>query len=204
MMSTAFEIPLFPLRTVLFPGGVLPLRIFEPRYVDMVRRRMRDAGTFGVVLIRSGAEARLAADAHQPDVFEIGTEARIVDFNQADNGLLGIVARGERKIAIHRTYEQADHLMLGEVDYLPAEPDGAVQPEHESLVGVLRELAEHPMVAQLQQHAGAIDFAHASTVSMRLAELLPVEPEIKQALLQLQLPRERLSELRRIVSKFQG
>ena len=63
MAESTVEIPLFPLRTVLFPGGVLPLRIFEPRYVDMVGRCMREQSGFGVVLIRSGAEARLEAEA---------------------------------------------------------------------------------------------------------------------------------------------
>ena len=203
-MTQREEIPLFPLRTVLFPGGVLPLRIFEPRYVDMVRGCMRDETCFGVVLIRQGIEARLTPEAEQPEVFDVGTTARIVDFNQADNGLLGIIARGEQKFAIRRTFEQADHLMLGEVEYLPIEPPGELTAEHESLIGVLRELADHPMVKQLQAHTAATDFTQASSVSMRLAELLPVEPEIKQSLLQLQWPRERLSELLRIVKKFQG
>ena len=66
-MSNAVELPLFPLRSVLFPGGVLPLRIFEPRYVDMIGRCMREQKGFGIVLIRDGQEARLSVDADQPD-----------------------------------------------------------------------------------------------------------------------------------------
>ncbi len=194
------ELALFPLRTVLFPGGVLPLRIFEPRYVDMVGRCMREGKGFGVVLIRTGVEARRSPEDHQPDIFTIGTEAKIVDFNQADNGLLGIVAQGSRKFAVRSSFEQRDHLLVGDVEYLPDEPTGELLPEHESLVAVLRQLTEHPLVQKLQLQ---VDFEQARSVSLRLADLLPIEPEIKQSLLQLRWPRERLTELKRIVSKFQ-
>lgn len=194
------ELPLFPLRTVLFPGGVLPLRVFEPRYVDMVGRCMREGIGFGVVLIRTGVEARQSREDDQPDVFEVGTEARIVDFNQADNGLLGIVTHGFRKFSIKETYEQNDHLLMGKIEYLPEEPDGELLPEHESLVSVLRQLTEHPLVKKLELE---VDFEQAKSVSLRLADLLPIEPEIKQSLLQLRWPKERLTELKRIVGKFQ-
>ena len=200
MSQTFTEIPLFPLRTVLFPGGVLPLRVFEPRYVDMVSRCMREGIGFGVVLIRQGAEARLAPDASQPDLFNIGTEAVIVDFNQADNGLLGIVAEGRRKFTVHSTREQSDHLLVGEVEFLAEEAAGELLPEHETLVEVLKELTNHPLVQKLNVQ---VNFDEARSVSFRLAELLPIEPEIKQALLQLRWPKERLTELSRIVSKFQ-
>ena len=194
------ELPLFPLRTVLFPGGVLPLRVFEPRYIDMVGRCMREGIGFGVVLIRTGVEARQSREDDQPDVFEVGTEARIVDFNQADNGLLGIVTHGFRKFSIKETYEQNDHLLIGKSEYLPEEPEGELRPEHEPLVSVLRQLTEHPLVKKLELE---VDFEQAKSVSLRLADLLPIEPEIKQSLLQLRWPKERLTELKRIVGKFQ-
>ena len=194
------ELPLFPLRTVLFPGGVLPLRVFEPRYIDMVGRCMREGIGFGVVLIRTGVEARQSREDDQPDVFEVGTEARIVDFNQADNGLLGIVTHGFRKFSIKETYEQNDHLLMGKIEYLPEEPEGELRPEHEPLVSVLRQLTEHPLVKKLELE---VDFEQAKSVSLRLADLLPIEPEIKQSLLQLRWPKERLTKLKRIVGKFQ-
>ena len=194
------ELPLFPLRTVLFPGGVLPLRLFEPRYVDMVGYCTRENIGFGVVLIRTGVEARSSREDSQPDIFEVGTEARIVDFNQADNGLLGIVTHGSRKFAIKETREQSDHLMIGEVEFLPEEPEGELLLEHDALVAVLKQLTEHPLVQKLNLE---VDFAQARSVSLRLADLLPIEPEIKQSLLQLRWPRERLTELNRIVGKFQ-
>lgn len=201
MSNASVELPLFPLRTVLFPDGVLPLRIFEPRYVDMISRCMREQSGFGVVLIRQGAEARRDPSDDQPECFDVGTEAQVVDFNQADNGLLGIVARGGRKFRVLGTREQTDHLLIGEVQYLPEEMAGELLPEHEPLVSMLKELAEHPLVQKLDLQ---LDFEEARSVSLRLAELLPIEPEIKQALLQIRWPKERLTELARIVRKFQG
>ena len=200
MSDQTTEIPLFPLRSVLFPGGVLPLRIFEPRYVDMISRCMREQIGFGVVLIREGAEARLEAESSQPDIFHMGTEAQIVDFNQADNGLLGIVAEGRRKFIVQDVYEQSDHLMMGKISFLADEVPGELLPEHSPLIDVLRELTSHPLVEKLNLQ---VDFDEARSVSFRLAELLPIEPEIKQALLQLRWPKERLAELARIVRKFQ-
>ena len=200
-MSETVQIPLFPLRSVLFPQGVLPLRIFEPRYIDMIGRCMREESGFGIVLIRQGAEARLSPDVDQPSLFEVGTQARIVDFNQADNGLLGIVCHGDSKFRICSTDEQPDHLLIGEVEFLAEEPVGELLDEHEPLVSVLRELVQHPLIQQLGLQ---VEFDEARSVSLRLADLLPIEPEIKQALLQMRWPKERLTELQRIVTKFQG
>lgn len=195
------EIPLFPLHPVLFPGGKLPLQIFEPRYMDMVVRCMRDAAPFGVVLIRKGADARLALDASQPRIFDVGTEAHIVDFNQLSNGRLGIVVRGGRKFRIRSVREQPDHLLVGQVEYLPEEPLLGVGEEHRELVEILQELIKHPMIEKLGLD---IAFDDARSVGWRLAELLPIEPEIKQSLLKLQWPRERLQELTRLVDKLRG
>ncbi len=200
-MADTHEIPLFPLHPVLFPGGKLPLQIFEPRYMDMVVRCMRDGEAFGVVLIRKGNDARLTSDAQQPDVFDVGTEAHIVDFNQLSNGRLGIVVRGGRKFRIRSVREQPDHLLLGQVEFLPEEPALAVGDEHRELVDILQELVKHPMIEKLKLE---IEFGDARSVGWRLAELLPIEPEIKQSLLKLQWPRERLQELTRLVNKLRG
>jgi len=199
--TESVQMPLFPLGTVLFEDGRLPLQIFETRYLNMVGRCTRNDEPFGVVLIRRGSDARNAPDAEQPQIFQIGTAARIVDFNQLANGNLGITARGERKFRVLETREQDDHLLMGRVVYLPAEPELAVAPEYGALVDILRELLKHPTIQKLGVQ---VDFDDARSVGWRLAELLPIEPEIKQSLLQLQLPRERLQELTRIVNKLRG
>ena len=195
--------PIFPLRTVLVPGGILPLRIFEPRYVDMVRWCMREGAPFGVVLLRQGSEVNDPRDSAgaERELFKLGTEAQIIDFNQADNGLLGIVAQGGRKFAIADTQTQKDGLLTATVEYLKEEPVGELLREHEPLVMVLKDLMQHPLIQQLNPEA---DLQQARSVSYRLADLLPLEPEIKQALLQMNWPKERLSELQRLVGKFRG
>lgn len=200
-MAETVEIPLFPLHPVLFPGGRLPLQIFEPRYLDMVGRCLRENLRFGVVLIRRGNDARQGREDDQPEIFDVGTEAEIVDFNQLSNGRLGIVVRGGRKFRVRTVREQPDHLLLGTVEILPEEPALAVGAEHQELVEILRELIQHPLVKKLGLE---IAFDDARSVGWRLAELLPIEPEIKQSLLKLQWPRERLQELTRLVDKLRG
>lgn len=195
------ELPLFPLGTVLFQDGLLPLQIFETRYLDLVARSMKEQAPFGVVLIRSGRDARVAVQEPAPEIFDIGTAARIVDFNQLTNGRLGITVQGGEKFRIRRVRVADDHLLMGEVTYLPEEPKVGVGAEHQDLVDLLNELIVHPGVARLKLQ---IDFGDARSVGWRLAELLPIDAEIKQSLLQLQLPRERLQELTRLVHKLRG
>jgi len=193
--------PLFPLGTVLFHGGQLPLRIFEPRYVDMISRCMKTDTGFGVVLIRSGSEVRASREEGVPDVYRTGTEARIEDFNPLSDGTLGIVARGGRKLRVIETHTQADGLLMGQVRFLPEEPSIAVDERFDSLIEILKELMRHPMIEKMGLE---YDFADARSVGWRLTDLLPIEAEIKQSLLQMQLPRERLVELVRIVNKLKG
>jgi Lon protease-like protein len=195
------EVPLFPLRTVLFAGGRLPLRIFEPRYTDMVSRCLKEDTGFGVVLIRDGAEMRTTAGTPQPNVFAIGTYARVIDFSAREDGTLGIMVSGGPRFRVLSTFEQPDHLLIGEVEYLPEERAQAVGTEHAPLVEILRQLLKHPLVQRL---ALTVDFDDARSVSWRLAELLPIEPEIKQSLLQMNLPRERLTELSRLVDHLRN
>jgi len=200
MDPTAAELPLFPLGTVLFQGGNLQLQIFEPRYTDMVGHCMRDSTAFGVVLIRQGSDTWRPGTSG-PELFDIGTEAHIVDFNPLGNGRLGITIRGHRKFRIRNVREQPDHLLIGKVAYLPEEPLLTIGSEHQGLVDLLSELLAHPGVQQLNLD---IDLSDARAVGWRLSELLPIEAEIKQSLLQLQLPRERLQELTRLVNKLRG
>lgn len=199
-MDGAREIPLFPLGTVLFGGGRLPLQIFEPRYLELVGRCMKTSTGFGVVLIREGPEAHQTGQA-PPQLFDIGTYARIVDFNQLANGLLGITCAGGEKFRIQRSWQAADHLMMAQVEFLPEERSGPVGTDFKGLVDTLRVLAKHPMIQRLDLD---IDYEDARSVSWRLAELLPLEAETKQSLLQMQTPRERLVEIRRLIAKLRG
>ncbi len=192
--------PLFPLGTVLFPGGTLPLQIFETRYVDLVKRCMRDGSPFGVVLILDGREARQNERDRPPQIATVGTCARIVDFTELANGLLGITARGERRFRVLGAEEQQDHLLLGQVVELDDPPYAPVPAESDALVEILRQLLEYPEVNQLGIEA---DFDDARSVAGRLADLLPVDPRFKQSLLEQDDPLICLAELERLVHAMQ-
>lgn len=200
-MTARRDIPLFPLGQVLFSGGRMPLRIFEPRYLDLVGRCMKTETGFGIVLIRAGSEARRKGDEQPPELFEVGTYARIVDFNELPNGMLGIVCGGGGKFRIHRSWQAPDHLTMAEVEFLPEEPPAALDDEFKPLVETLRVLAKHPLVQQLGL---GVDYDDARAVSWRLAELLPLEPALKQDLLQMQDARERLAAIAGLVAKLRG
>ena len=139
------SLPLFPLNTVLFPGCILDLQIFEARYLDMIGRCMKKGEGFGVVCILDGEEVGLAPEGFA----RVGCEARITDFSQQDNGLLGIRVEGGRRFIVHGTSVQADQLMLAEVEWLEEEPEQPLQEEDADLVALLKALAEHPMVEAL-------------------------------------------------------
>ncbi|HVC01018.1 MAG TPA: LON peptidase substrate-binding domain-containing protein [Steroidobacteraceae bacterium] len=179
-------IPLFPLNAVLFPGGPLGLRIFETRYIDMVRRCLRESRGFGVVLIRSGREAGPAEFA------DIGTYAKIVDFHQLADGLLGLSCVGERRLRILARARQADGLNLGEVEWLAPDPQVELPQRHAQLADLLR-----TVLPQLGDAYAGIDLhlADAAWVGYRLAEILPLDPADKQRCLELDDPLQRLDVL---------
>ena len=180
-------ISLFPLHTVLFPGGPLPLRIFETRYTDMVRRCMRAGEPFGVVLIQEGQEAGEVATTAT-----VGCTARIVDFHTLHDGLLGISCVGERKFRVQRVWRAGDGLNMGEVEWVPAEPALPLPPDCERLAAAVRRA-----LADLAEHYEHVErkFDDAAWVSVRLAELLPIEPNDKQVLLEMEDPLVRLAAL---------
>lgn len=191
-MSTV-EIALFPLNTVLFPGGPLPLRIFETRYTDMVRRCMREESAFGVLLIRAGVEAGEVASSA-----DIGTSARIVDFSQLPDGLLGISCRGERRFRVVSRRRQADGLNFATIEWLPAEPKTAVPGEYQHLANLLRRVL--PELGEIYQSVPK-HFDDASWVGSRLVEILPISLGDKQACLEMTDPLERLARLSPLIRR---
>jgi len=184
------ELRLFPLGTVLFPDGPLPLRIFEPRYLDLVSACLRNDEPFGVCLIRSGREVGRAASP-----FAVGTLAKIVDWHRYDDGVLGIVAVGTRRFRVHETRTQPDQLLVGRLEVFD-EPEVALPPDASDLLGLVDRLLAP--VAAHYTHVPARR-ADAGWVGYRLAELLPLPMTRKQHLLELEAPLARLDELRRIL-----
>lgn len=179
-------IPLFPLHTVLFPGGPLRLRIFEARYVDMIGRCMREHSPFGVALIVEGHEVGAARTAR------VGTTARIVDFERLPDGLLGIVARGERRFRIESVSVQGDGLNMAEVVMLAPESPRPVPVGLQRLAELMRHI--YPQVTLLYEDV-LPQLDDASWLSARLAELLPLDLDVRQRCLETDDAVERLRYL---------
>ena len=162
-MTDSSVIALFPLHAVLFPGGPLPLRIFETRYTDMVRRCMREQQPFGVVLIQEGDEAGVVATTAT-----VGCTARIVDFHTLHDGLLGIACVGESKFRVLRVWRADDGLNMGEVVWLPAEPELPLPADCERLAVTVRraldELAEPMREALLLRYAEGLRYDQMTSV----------------------------------------
>jgi hypothetical protein len=179
-------ISLFPLNLVLFPGGPLPLRIFETRYLDMVRRCMRESSQFGVALIRSGNEVGPA------ETFDVGTMASIVDFHQLADGFLGITCTGQQRFRITGRGLQADGLHLGNVDWIADEPLLSVPPRHQRLSELLESV-----LPQLGDYYAEMPLKldDAAWVGYRLAEILPIPAAQKEFCLELADPIQRLDFL---------
>jgi Lon protease-like protein len=190
-VSESTVIALFPLHTVLFPGGPLPLRIFETRYTDMVRRCMREQQPFGVVLIQDGEEAGDVATTAT-----VGCTARIADFHTLHDGFLGISCVGDRKFRVSRVWRADDGLNMGEVSWLPAERELAMPERYGHLATTVRRALE-----DLAEHYEHVEkkFDDAAWIGARLTELLPIELADKQALLELDDPIERLDTLLTVV-----
>lgn len=194
MKST--ETPLFPLNAVLFPGSTLALRIFEARYLDMVRECSRGNGEFGVCLIMQGQEA---GEPALPAA--VGTLARIVDFDTLSDGLLGISVVGSRRFRVRKTRVRDNGLVVGDIRRWPDEPGAAVPVEMSLLPTLLERLAEQAGLAW--RNGPRERYEDASWVGFRLAELLPLDDNERQRMLEMTDPVERLASLRDAVPRFQ-
>jgi hypothetical protein len=190
MPGDLFELPLFPLNTVLFPGGTLPLKVFEQRYVEMTKLCVRDGSTFGVCLIREGREVG------EPAIpATIGCTARIAQWDVPHPNLFHLVALGEQRFRIVRTEVVALGLLTCQAELVPAEA------AHEAPDALCRKV-----LAALVERFGAEQFPtplcldDAAWVSYRLAEALPLSVDVRQQLLEIDAPAARLEVLREILS----
>lgn len=190
MSGGTADIPLFPLRTVLFPGGRLPLRVFEQRYLAMAKTCLRDESPFGVCLIREGGEVGAPAVP-----YEVGCLARITAWDMPQLGVLQVLALGARRFRIRERRVQADGLARADVALLEEETDAALD-ESDLCVRILRRALESGGEALVEP---PLRLASAAWVGARLAELLPLSMETRQHLLEMDHAADRLEILRRLV-----
>ncbi|MFJ3484582.1 LON peptidase substrate-binding domain-containing protein [Pseudomonas sp. NPDC090202] len=191
------SLPLFPLNAVLFPGCVLDLQIFEARYLDMIGRCMKQGEGFGVVCITEGSEVGEAPEGFS----QIGCEALVTDFQQQENGLLGIRVVGGRRFRVVSTEVRRDNLLVADVHWLEDPQEQPLQEEDEDLVALLAALAEHPMVAALNMGMTA---SGQHSLANQLAYLLPFTEEDKIDLLEIDDAEERLDAIQDLLDEMQG
>lgn len=194
------ELPLFPLSGVLLPGGRVPLQIFEQRYLDLVRDTLKSGSEFGVIWIRRGAEVAQRGSA-APQLGDYGTTARIVDWDQLPNGLLGVTIEGGQRFDLESTSVRANGLVVGAVEMREPLPVAAMDPAWVSLLDVLRSLEIHP---HIQAMALQIDYDNAWQVAYTLIQVLPLDEALKYELLGLDSIEELIQELDAILNQISG
>jgi Lon protease-like protein len=184
------ELPLFPLRTVLFPDGLLELKIFEARYLDMVSRCLRERSSFGVVALRSGGEARSAGDAVQ--LYEVGTLADLIDVDSAQAGILLVRCRGGERFKVGAARQERDGLWLARTEPVASDREVAPATGHaevvKSLADAIAALAAQGSRPFLEPHR----LDSAGWVANRWCEILPLPLEVRQRLMTLADPLTRL------------
>jgi len=188
-------VPLFPLTTVLFPGGPLPLRLFEPRYLDMVGRCMRQEVPFGVLLLSGATEAGQTVVRTE----DIGTLATIVDWYQGADGLLGITALGGERFRLLGMQRQADGLNVGDIEVLAKDPEVALPQRYALMAELLRAIIDD--LGKLYESVEK-NYADASWVGFRFAEILPLSNSQKQLCLQMTDPVARLEYLQPLLRQI--
>lgn len=180
---------LFPLNTVLFPGSILPLQIFEQRYLNLVKDCMKQQSGFVVVLISEGEEVGTT-----PQVYSTGCYVEIVDWESLDNGLLGITIQAKYRARLSSSSVRDDGLLLAEVSPLHSTlDDNAILPDtFKPLSDTLKQLLQHQFA---DRYRGKVDFDNSADICYRLGELLPISNKEKQLLLETETTEQMLDQL---------
>ena len=187
------RIPLFPLNTVLFPGSVLPLKIFEQRYLDMAAACMKSGSPFGICLIDKGSEVGAAAEPHA-----VGTLATIANWEMEQLGILMITAHGGRRFRIIETRLGANNQLEASVELLAESGPTPLPPERQRLVPLLRRVAADLGAERLPEPHR---YDEAEWVGFRITEVLPIQNLAKQKLLELDDPLARLEILEKYLDQ---
>lgn len=192
-------IALFPLSSVLLPGGRLALQIFEPRYLDLVSRCLKHESGFGVIWLREGEEVYQAESQVDPRLAHIGCYAKIVDWDSLPNGLLGITIEGTATFRLISSHQRQDHLHMADVEWLEQDPYIALSGQMVEMQGLLQQLLEHPHVARMKLNP---EIGDVGALAFLLIQLLPLAEPIKFQLLTITDPLRRLQELMDILDQM--
>ncbi len=200
-MKNTNDIPLFPLNIVLFPGGRFDLQILERRYIDIFSQCIWTGTGFGICLLKSGDETN--GNNLNQTVYNTGTYAKIVDWDQLESGLLGITVEGAVKFVAQDFWKEEDDVLHASVEFSDIESTEAdvipLGDEYTALSELLRNLEDHPLVAGRNL---SIDYSDLRQLGWRLSELIPLGIDVRQELLELNDPVERLSKIEKLVSEM--
>jgi len=196
------ELAIFPLETVLFPDGVLTLRVFEARYLDLVSECTAADAPFGVCLITQGSETDPDA-RHEP----IGCTARIVDFDVEESGLLSVRAHGGQRFRVLARRLRQDGLVRADIEMIEPDAEVPVPPEHADCETLVRRLVDDLVAREpdpmRRMIAEPCRFDSASWVGNRICEFLPIAPRARQRLMELDDPVARLSLIHQYLHQHQ-
>ena len=187
------RVTIFPLNTVLFPGGLLPLKIFEQRYLAMTKTCLAEEQPFGVCLIKEGQEVGTPAVPQ-----EIGCLARIMQWDMPQLGVFHLLTEGTERFRILRSQVEPNGLISADIGLIAAE--AAAPPRDDLCARVLKAIIDKVGAAHFPVPQR---FDDAVWIGYRLSEVLPLAPELKQQMLELTDPQERLVRLAGIL-KQQG
>lgn len=189
------ELPLFPLPVVLYPTTVMPLQIFEPRYLRMVKESLQNQT--GFVIVQSLPEKQVQNGDRS--FYRVGCYAKVIDWHPQANDMLGIEVEGLFRVRIHNYRAEQDNLLVGQCEPIE-DPSGVLVAEkYHLLVKLAKELEEHPMVETFDTE---IDYRDAAQVGYLLAELLPFTPAEKQLLLESDDPLLRLEAIQSLLQQL--
>ncbi|HEB82250.1 MAG TPA: ATP-dependent protease [Gammaproteobacteria bacterium] len=182
------KLALFPLNTVLFPGSILPLQIFEQRYLSLITDCMKQETGFVSVLINEGREV-----GDTPSIYSTGCYVEIVDWDALAGNMLGINIEARHRVHLFASSVRDDGLLLAQAREIPALDPGLPLPGYaEPLAGTLKELLKHPFAARYRDR---VDFSSATDICYRLGELLPIDNRQKQLLLESESIEQLLDQL---------
>jgi len=190
------SLPLFPLRTVLFPGGILPLKVFEQRYIDMVKACLAQEAPFGVCMIIQGEEVLGASGPDGLEFAGIGTTARIARWDMPQLGILHIAAQGGERFRVERHGVERSGLIVGEVVPIAQEPKVAMTAGQQPMARLVELIGGRVGAENFPSPA---DYDDASWVGYRLAEYLPLPLAAKQHMLEINDAGVRLSVLQKFL-----
>jgi Lon protease-like protein len=190
---------LFPLNTVVFPGTLLPLQVFEQRYLSLVSECMKQDTGFVIVLISQGQETGTA-----PQIYQVGCYVEIIDWESLPNGLLGISVRGKYRVRLSNSSVRDDGLLMADCEILTSDleqqPD-ATASVYGPLTDMLRSLLQHPYA---RRYMNLIDYENRADICYRLSELLPISNRQKQLLLESETAQQLVDQLTTFISKLQA